>query len=273
MLNNDNKTQNRRIVSLKSTANDIMSKLNDMREKSRLNVFNAICEKHGETAHHKDYGCMSCKQEKEVFAEAKKSQWSFFAPEKHKNCTVSSFNPKTMTQKTVRNFVINLLKNENELLNSAMKDQLNVIFSGNCGTGKTHLAVAMCKHIHSSTAYNVVFANVADMLTAIKATYKYNDQVITDKEMRRYTYADFLVLDEAGLKPLTEHDYELLYTILNNRYEYKQKQVTLIITNMQKDDLNKWWGDRISSRMQSLHFDIIGADARQVDESKFNKYL
>ena len=102
----------------------------------------------------------------------------------------------------------------------------NVIFMGTCGTGKSHLAVALayqaCQRGHAvlySTAIEAL-----NRLVAAQAAHRLR------AELRRYLAPRVVVLDEIGYLPLDKVGADLMYQLISQRYE----QGSLILTTNKK---------------------------------------
>jgi DNA replication protein DnaC len=99
------------------------------------------------------------------------------------------------------------------------KDGMGLIFIGNYGTGKTHLAAAICHEVIKQN-YQPIFGTTITLLGNIKATYD-NFYVETNENtiIERYANCDLLVIDDLGKERPTEWAVEKLYYIINSRYE------------------------------------------------------
>jgi len=90
-----------------------------------------------------------------------------------------------------------------------------VTFLGPCGTGKTHLAVALgyeaCQRGHS-----VLFTTAVDALNNLVAAHAAHR---LKAELKRYLAPQILVLDELGYLPLDKMGADLLFQIISQRYE------------------------------------------------------
>ena len=66
----------------------------------------------------------------------------------------------------------------------------NVVFQGEAGTGKSHLAFAMMKYLSENTKEIAIFINVTDLLMKIKADFSQEEFLVN-----KIASAKFLVLD------------------------------------------------------------------------------
>lgn len=117
----------------------------------------------------------------------------------------------------------------------------NVIFIGDSGTGKTHLAIGLAKKA-LAREYSVYFTTVSDMLYNLhiaKADNSYHKKI---KQLINY---DLLILDELGFKQLPKYSADDFFTVISKRYENKS---TIITTNKDFADWNEIFADELLSR-------------------------
>ncbi len=91
----------------------------------------------------------------------------------------------------------------------------NVIFVGESGTGKTHLATALGISACMSCR-KVRFATTAALVNELLEA---RDERILSKVVSRYARVDLLVLDELAYVPLAPAEAELLFQVLDERSE------------------------------------------------------
>jgi len=109
------------------------------------------------------------------------------------------------------------------------KQGLGLIFTGSYGTGKTHLAAAIC-HELIMQGYQPIFGTMINLLEKIKATY--DDDYARENEeqvISKYINCDLLIIDDLGKERPTEWAVEKLYYIINSRYE-KNKPILITST-------------------------------------------
>jgi len=119
-----------------------------------------------------------------------------------------------------------------------IKDGQNVILSGNCGTGKTHIAIALgikaCLE-----GYKVLFTTVPLFITQLK-------ELKSTKSLRGYqnklSKYDLVILDEFGYISSDKEGAELLFTNISLRAGQKS---TIITTNLSFDRWGEIFGDPV----------------------------
>lgn len=101
---------------------------------------------------------------------------------------------------------------------------------GNCGAGKTHLAVAIALAAMERQKLSVLFAVVPDLLDHLRATFDPGAGVAYDERFNAIRNAQLLVLDDLGTENTTPWAREKLYQIFNHRYN---EQLPTVITSNQ----------------------------------------
>lgn len=96
---------------------------------------------------------------------------------------------------------------------------LGLLFTGGYGTGKTHLAAAICHEIIKQ-GYQPIFGTMITLLEKIKTTYENEYSRETEERiLRKYTDCDLLIIDDLGKERPTDWTLEKLYYVINTRYE------------------------------------------------------
>lgn len=111
-----------------------------------------------------------------------------------------------------------------------IKEGRNVIFSGNCGTGKSHTAIGL--GIEACNAgYKVFFTTIPLLINELKESRSENKLRSMEKKFEKY---DLIICDELGYISFDKEGSELLFTFLSLRAERKS---TIITSNLM---FNKW---------------------------------
>lgn len=115
-----------------------------------------------------------------------------------------------------------------------------IVFVGNSGLGKTHLAKAL-GYEACSKCYRVLFTKTAHVVNALQAAQSDNSQ---EKNIKRFTKPDLLILDEAGFLPLDQGQANLLFQVISDRYE-NDRGSTIITTNLAFKDWGRIFHDSV----------------------------
>jgi DNA replication protein DnaC len=110
---------------------------------------------------------------------------------------------------------INRLQVQNLFRLDFLADKANVVFLGNVGVGKTHLATALgyaaCLEGHS-----VLFSGAIEVINDLHAAQK---QGGLKRALKKYLRPALLILDEVGYLPIDQKGADLLFQVISQRYE------------------------------------------------------
>ena len=117
-----------------------------------------------------------------------------------------------------------------------------LVFLGQPGTGKTHLAAAIANE-RITAAHSAYFVTAPDLLDHLRATYAPDSKVSYDKVFEAVRTTPLLILDDLGAQSSTPWAQEKLFQLLN--YRYNASLPTVITTNLELDAQDP----RLRSRM------------------------
>jgi DNA replication protein DnaC len=100
-----------------------------------------------------------------------------------------------------------------------------ILFLGDCGTGKTHLATGLCVAACQQRR-KVRFVTAAGLVNELLEAQHQNQ---LGRTLSRYARYDLVVIDELGYVPLAELGAELLFQVISERAE---KASVIITTNL-----------------------------------------
>jgi len=130
---------------------------------------------------------------------------------------------------------------------------------GEIQSGKTIRAAFMImqelKHLYltygdPSLFDKILFVSFSDLLAELKETFECEDKKQSDV-MRKYLDAHLLVIDDFLTTRPTDWVTDVLYHLINHRYEYMKK--TIITSNYTLEELEKRLQDqRITSRINRM---------------------
>src|SRR5262249_9760830 len=106
---------------------------------------------------------------------------------------------------------------------------VGILFVGPCGVGKTHLAVAIIKHLIVEKAVPCLFYDFRELIRQIQNSYNPVSQTSQMKILAPVLESEVLVLDELGANKPTAWVQDTIAYIINERYN--RKKVTLFTSN------------------------------------------
>ncbi len=132
------------------------------------------------------------------------------------------------------------------------KDHLDtgssMIFLGDVGTGKNHLASAAMNHIMELFLKSCHFTSITRIFLEIKDTFHRKD--VTELQvLNRYLSYDLLVLNELGLHIGSDFEFEKINWLINERID--QNKPFILISNLEFEELTPVIGSRLADRISS----------------------
>lgn len=119
-----------------------------------------------------------------------------------------------------------------------IKQGRNIIFAGNPGTGKTHIAIGLGIKACNEN-YKVLFTTVPRLITQIKESRSEKRLRQLENQFEKY---DLVICDEFGYISFDKAGAELLFSHLSLRVGLKS---TIITTNLSFDRWSEIFGDAV----------------------------
>ena len=112
----------------------------------------------------------------------------------------------------------------------------NIVFYGNSGVGKTHLATAIgmtaCQN-----RYSTYFIKCSDLMESLHRAYI---EGRLSERLKKLSGYKLLIIDELGYLPITKEDAKLFFQLIDKRYE---RNSTIITTNINFSQWDETFGD------------------------------
>jgi DNA replication protein DnaC len=132
-----------------------------------------------------------------------------------------------------------------------------LVFFGNYGVGKTHLASAIANELLKQN-YRVLFAVVPDLLDHLRSTFGPSSEIQYDQRFEMIRDASVLILDDLGTENTTPWAREKLFQIINHRYNGRLP--TVITSNRRPEEIEPRIFSRMSDRSICDEFIIMDGD-------------
>ncbi|MFC1900891.1 ATP-binding protein [Chloroflexota bacterium] len=174
--------------------------------------------------------------------------------ELQKNMTFDNFNKRN-----------NLSVEEQENLDRAYNLALDfaklpdgwLVFQGDNGCGKTHLAAAIVNYSYEHNR-PALFIVVPDFLDHLRSTFSPESKISYDQLFESVKNAPLLVLDDFGKQTTSPWAQEKLYQVIN--YRYNAKLPTVITTNCSAEELDGPTLSRFTNPQLSTLFTVVAPD-------------
>jgi len=184
-------------------------------------------------------------------------------PRRYVHCELSNFDAHTDSQRDA-------LRRATRMVDQFPVVDKGLLFHGDNGVGKTHLAVALMKEAIRRKGARAVFFETRDLLKLVKDTYNNQVEATELDILRPVLEAELLVLDDIGAEKKSPWVEETLVLVVNTRYS--ERRVTVFTTNLGDSDNTEpnsvalQLGLRIRSRLKEMcdWVRIDGPDTREV---------
>ncbi len=117
-----------------------------------------------------------------------------------------------------------------------IEKQENIVFYGNSGVGKTHLATAIgiTAAQNRNSTYFIKCAELMESLHKAQLEGRFAER------LKKYCGYKVLIIDELGYLPISREDSKLFFQLIDRRYE---RNSTIITTNINFSQWDEIFGD------------------------------
>ncbi|GAB3359008.1 MULTISPECIES: ATP-binding protein [Giesbergeria] len=175
-------------------------------------------------------------------------------PERFQDRTLKNYVAETPEQKKALAFATAYADGFDEVLRTGR----SALFIGHIGTGKTHLAAGIGLRLMHRDCRTVLFMTVKRAIRRVKDTWSRSSRETESEAVAALASPDLLILDEVGVQFGSETERQILFDVINERYE--KRKPTLMLSNLPLDEVQEYLGERIFDRLregggQSIPFD------------------
>jgi len=178
---------------------------------------------------------------------------SAMIPKRYIHCSLDTFKEKATVLKNAKARVQEFVD-----VWPATDEARGLLMMGGCGVGKTHLAVAaLVEIISSNKPGRLLFSNFQDLIQEIQASFDSEGVATKSELLRPLLEADLLVLDELGSQKPTTFVQDILYYVINTRYNEERTTIfTTNYTDAPPDAKEESLGQRIGTRLRSRLYEM-----------------
>lgn len=131
------------------------------------------------------------------------------------------------------------------------------VFLGKFGTGKTHLACGIGLQVMRTHQASVLFMTASRMVRKVRDTWRRGAAMSESEAVASIAFPDLLIVDEVGVQRGTEDERNVLFDVLNQRYE--SRKPTLLLSNCELHELeSKYLGERVMDRLREDGGAVVG---------------
>ena len=133
----------------------------------------------------------------------------------------------------------------------AKKEGIGILFIGNYGTGKTHLACSIAIELMNK-GIPVIYGTSISLLGKLKETYNGEYGSSEWNLLDLYSNVDLLIIDDLGKERPSEWVLEKLYYIINQRYENLKPIIITSNFNINEELVNRLSVNNNSSTAEAI---------------------
>lgn len=120
-----------------------------------------------------------------------------------------------------------------------------LVFSGMPGTGKSHLAVAILQAV--LPRHTGLYVTCMGVIRMVRNTWRRESLQSEQQVLDMLAGVDLLVIDEIGVQYGTDGEQNVLFEVLDMRYQ--DQRPTILLTNQDKDGFKGYVGERSFDRL------------------------
>lgn len=173
-------------------------------------------------------------------------------PNRYRDCNFANFADNVASLQTAK-------RRAQEFVDLYPAVDAGLLLVGPAGRGKTHLACAILSELVVTKSVQGLYVDFSDLLMRIQTSFRPDADSSKESVLTPYADAEVLVLDELGASKPHPWVLDVLYNLLNTRYN--RKRITIATSNFEdepdrasgeRDSLEDRVGSRIRSRLYEM---------------------
>ena len=183
-------------------------------------------------------------------------------PERYRDCRFESFYDTNLSLKKAKAVA-------REFVDTWPAVEAGLLLLGPSGRGKTHLACAVLSELVEKKGVAGLYVDFSDLLMKIQTSFRPDADLSKESILQPMAEVEVLVLDELGASKPHPWVLDVLYNLLNTRYN--RKRVTIVTSNFE-DEPDAASGerdrleDRVGSRIRSRLFEMCVMVTMRADD-------
>jgi DNA replication protein DnaC len=173
-------------------------------------------------------------------------------PQRYRDCTLENFSDNHVSLTRARGAA-------REFVDTYPAVDAGLLLVGPSGRGKTHLACAILSELVRTKGVTGLYVDFSDLLMKIQTSFRPDADMSKESVLTPYAETELLVIDELGASKPHPWVLDVLYSLLNTRYN--RKRLTVATSNFE-DEPEPGSGerekleDRIGYRLRSRLYEM-----------------
>lgn len=123
----------------------------------------------------------------------------------------------------------------------------SLILTGAVGTGKTHLMIAVLKHLIDG-GFRPRYISLYDYVVSVRETWRRNADKTEREVISALAEYDLLLLDEVGVQAFSDNEMMLVHLLIDGRYQ--RRLPTVVASNLDARGIETAIGERAMDRLR-----------------------